>query len=109
MILIIGGAHQGKTAYAVEHFEKKLVIIDNYHFKVKKQLEEEKDPLKEAEHSLAENENCVIISDEVGYGLVPVDAFLRKYREAVGRVNCYLAGQADQVIRVICGIGNRIK
>ena len=109
MILIIGGAHQGKTAYAKEHFEKESVIIDEYHLKVKKQLEEEEDPLKEAENLLTENENCVIISDEVGYGLVPVDAFLRKYREAVGRVNCYLAGQADQVIRVICGIGTRIK
>lgn len=109
MILIIGGAHQGKTAYATEHFGKEAVIIDEYHLQIKKQLEEEKDPLSEVQHLLEENENCVIISNEVGYGLVPVDAFLRKYREAVGRVNCYLAGQADQVIRVICGIGTRIK
>ena len=51
----------------------------------------------------------VIISDEIGYGLVPVDVFEREYREKSGRVNCYLAEKADQVIRVVCGIGSRIK
>ena len=51
----------------------------------------------------------VIISDEVGCGVVPVDDFERSYREAVGRVNCFFAERADQVIRVVCGIGIRIK
>lgn len=109
MILIIGGACQGKTAYAKEHFEKEYTIIDEYHLKVRDQLKEGKDPFKEAEKLLMEGEDCVIISNEVGYGLVPVDAFEREYREAVGRVNCYLAGKASQVIRIICGIGTTIK
>ena len=109
MILIIGGACQGKTAYAKEHFEKEYTIIDEYHLKVRDQLKEGKDPCKEAEKLLMKGEDCVIISNEVGYGLVPVDAFDREYREAVGRVNCYLAGKASQVIRIICGIGTTIK
>lgn len=109
MILIIGGACQGKTAYAKEHFEKEYTIIDEYHLKVRDQLKEGKDLFKEAEKLLMEGEDCVIISNEVGYGLVPVDAFDREYREAVGRVNCYLAGKASQVIRIICGIGTTIK
>ena len=109
MILITGGAHQGKTAYAMEHFGKECVIIDEYHLKVKEQLKEEKDPVREAERLLEEEGSFVIISSEIGCGLVPTDAFLRRYREAVGRVNCILAERAEQVIRVICGIGTRIK
>lgn len=108
MILIIGGACQGKTEYAKVQFGGKE-IINHYHLKVKEQLKGGKDPLAEAEKLLAEKEKCVIISNEVGYGLVPVDAFEREYREMSGRVNCYLAGKAQQVIRVVCGIGTRIK
>ena len=109
MILIIGGACQGKTTYAEEHFKTEYTIIDEYHLKVREQLKEGKDPLKEAEILLRENENCVIVSNDVGYGLVPIDPFERAYREAVGRVNCYLAGKAGQVIRIVCGIGTNIK
>lgn len=108
MILVIGGAFQGKTEYVRENFGDSKKVINHYHLKVKEQLHEGKDPLKEAEALLMENKDCVIISDEIGYGLVPVDAFERQYREAAGRVNCYLAKRAEQVVRVVCGIGTRI-
>ncbi|MBO5055359.1 MAG: bifunctional adenosylcobinamide kinase/adenosylcobinamide-phosphate guanylyltransferase [Lachnospiraceae bacterium] len=108
MILVIGGAFQGKTEYVRENFGESKRVINHYHLKVKEELKEGKDPLKEAEALLAETEDCVIISDEIGYGLVPVDAFERQYREAAGRVNCFLAKRAEQVIRVVCGIGTRI-
>lgn len=109
MILIIGGACQGKTTYAKEQFGEEYSIIDEYHLRVREQLKEGKDPLKEAESLLKDHEDCIIVSNEVGYGLVPIDAFERAYREAVGRVNCYLARKASQVIRIICGIGTNIK
>lgn len=109
MILIIGGACQGKTEYAKAHFGGEYTIVKDYHLRVKRQLKGGQDPLREASEFLNGNDKCVIISDEVGYGLVPVDAFERKYREAVGRVNCYFAKEAEQVIRVICGIGTKIK
>lgn len=109
MILIIGGAYQGKTTYVNENFGEQLQVIDQYHLKVRKQLLEGKDPLTEAKRLLADKKDCIIISDEVGYGLVPVDAFERNFREQSGRVNCYFAGKASQVIRVICGMGMRIK
>lgn len=108
MILVTGGAFQGKTEYVRETFGESITVINRYHLKVKEQLKEGKDPLKEAEALLAKEEDCVIISDEIGYGLVPVDAFERQYREAAGRVNCFLAKRAKQVIRVVCGIGTRI-
>lgn len=42
MILIIGGAYQGKTQYAAEHFGKDYVIWNHYHETVRQQLMDEK-------------------------------------------------------------------
>lgn len=108
MVLIIGGACQGKTAYAREQFGD-YTLIDDYHLKVKEQLKAGLDPLTEAQRLCEGKEELVVVSNEIGCGLVPVDAFEREYREQSGRVNCYFAGKAGQVIRVICGIGTRIK
>ena len=47
--------------------------------------------------------------DEVGGGIVPVDPEDRIYRELVGRAGQRLAKEAEQVHRVLCGIGVRIK
>lgn len=109
MILIIGGAFQGKTEYAKSQFDSGYKIVNRYHLKVKEQLQNGQNPLKEAEKLLTQEDKLVIISDEIGYGLVPVDVFEREYREASGRVNCYLAREAEQVIRMVSGIATRIK
>ena len=58
---------------------------------------------------LCESEDCYVIMDEIGNGIIPLDRFERNYREQAGIFGCYLARRADEVIRVICGIGNRIK
>ena len=47
--------------------------------------------------------------DEVGNGIVPIDFLEREYRERTGRILVKLANQADEVVRVICGIGQKIK
>ena len=46
MILIIGGAYQGKTEYAKEHF-KGYEIKNQYHETVRKQMLEGMDPAEE--------------------------------------------------------------
>ncbi len=107
MILITGGAFQGKTKYALESFGDKYKIENKYHESVRAQLINGQDPLKEAEALI--KDDVIVITDEIGCGLVPVDSFERKYRDVNGRVNCFLAENAEQVIRVICGIGKRIK
>ena len=55
------------------------------------------------------NPDRVIVCTEIGYGLVPVDAFDRAYRETVGRICTGLAGKAAAVDRIVCGIDTRIK
>lgn len=51
----------------------------------------------------------LILSDEIGNGIVPLDPIERRYRELTGRLCCRLAASASQVHRVVCGLGNRIK
>ncbi len=110
MIFITGGAYQGKEAYAREQFPE-YEILNAYHLKVREQLLKGQDPKLLAERLLQEKEESrlVLISDEVGCGVVPVDAFEREYRECCGRINSCFAAKAEQVFRVVCGIGVRIK
>lgn len=51
----------------------------------------------------------ILITDEIGYGIVPIDPFEREYRELTGRICCQLAAEAKEVWRVTAGIGIRIK
>ena len=46
----------------------------------------------------------IVASAEVGSGIVPLDAFEREWREAVGRACSALALEAESVIRLVCGI-----
>lgn len=111
MHFIIGGVKQGKNEYAKEHFADCEIVCD-YQKKIREQLEAGKDTMEEAKtflESVKDFEHLAIVCDEVGYGLVPMDAFERAYREAVGRVSCFFAGKASEVIRMVAGLPVRIK
>lgn len=122
--IIIGGAFQGKAQYATKIYPgleltdginclldeiENCVAINKFHSFTRRWLLEGR--TKEALlTTLEKNENLqLLISDEIGYGLVPVDDFEREYREFHGRVMTELAEQADCVERVVCGIPQRIK
>ena len=45
----------------------------------------------------------VVVSNEVGLGIVPADALSRRYRDALGRVNAIFAAQADEAFLVVAG------
>jgi adenosylcobinamide kinase/adenosylcobinamide-phosphate guanylyltransferase len=51
----------------------------------------------------------VIVSNEVGMGLVPDSPFARVFRDLAGRVNQMIAAEADRVIMMVSGIPMRIK
>ncbi len=46
----------------------------------------------------------VIVSNEVGHGIVPDNALSRRFREAQGRLNIALAAHADRVVQVTAGL-----
>lgn len=134
MKLVIGGYAQGKLCYVMQHFfidkenvvdmtdEKKLldgdiektddeasIVLYHFHIWMKNELAEDNNPEEKLEKILKRFPDCVIISDEVGNGIVPMDAFDREYRDRLGRILISLAKEADEVVRVICGIGQKIK
>ena len=124
MEMIIGGAFQGKKAFAKEtcpllHWcdgseasEEEILkaggILDFQEY-IRRCLKDGQDVSSLAEKLIEANPDVVLTCDEVGYGVVPMDAFERQYREAVGRVCTKLAAHSAKVTRVICGIGTVIK
>ncbi len=123
MMLIIGGSYEGKTEYAeaigmsdicdgeTADFEKikKHKCVKNYQMLVKRQLEAGLDPLIEAEKLFDECPDIVIISTEIGCGIVPIEKSERIWRETVGKVCCFIAAKSEKVIRISCGIASVIK
>lgn len=51
----------------------------------------------------------IIVSNEVGLGLVPEYPLGRIFRDTLGRANQFLAAQADQVILMVAGIPMNLK
>ena len=46
---------------------------------------------------------CVAVSNEVGMGIVPVNALARAYRDVLGRVNAIWADAADDALFAVSG------
>jgi adenosyl cobinamide kinase/adenosyl cobinamide phosphate guanylyltransferase len=108
MKLVIGGAHQGKRAYALEHYVG-MEIIDEFHLMVLEMIKNGVDPVLAVKSSLSVYANKVIICDDISCGVVPTDPIMRKWREELGRVLAILSRESDEVARLFCGIPTRLK
>ena len=103
-VLLIGGAWQGKAALA-ERLYPALPLTKNLHQMVRQTLAAGRDPME----LLPALRGHAVPCDEVGCGVVPLDPEEERYREAVGRLCCALAAEADAVVRVIAGVPQYIK
>lgn len=56
-----------------------------------------------------EQKNMIIVSNEVGSGIVPAYRVGSIFRDIAGRVNQYIAKEADEVYHVICGLPQKLK
>ena len=108
MKIYVGGAHQGQLELArLENPGAEL--IDRFHERIKVLVERREDVSAYVELLMIEHSDAVIISDELGAGIVPMEPIDRAWREAHGRAMCLLTRQAEALTRVVCGIGVRLK
>lgn len=55
------------------------------------------------------NTDIILVTNEVGMGIVPENALAREYRDFAGKINQLIAARADEVYWVISGIAVDIK
>lgn len=122
MIMITGGAFQGKREYVRQRFRlsdsdfldcgkcsltklKNARCICNYELAVKRMLAVGIDPISAANELRAD----IVIMSEIGCGIIPLDKSEREWREMTGRAGCIIAERASEVVRLCCGIPKVIK
>ncbi len=109
MTFITGGKYQGKFPYATQLAQQNsATIIPNLEEWLRAQPSTES-AIAQLEETLLKDEPLIILCDEVGSGVVPLEEESRIWRERVGRVSTLLAQRADTVIRMVCGIPVVIK
>lgn len=109
MRLIIGGRHQGKLDYALS---LGYTMAD-----VATELPTDKPILYGLQDltrrfpnlSADDIPDCIVICDELGCGVVPIDREDRAWREHTGRLCCELAQRSNRVDRIFCGIPMQLK
>lgn len=122
-VLIIGGAFQGKLAFAQKQFgqyrciargelavlsQAEDIMIVGFHNWMREWILQKED-WRERIAVLQQQSSWVVIADEIGSGIVPMAREDREWREETGRALCLLAQEADAVYRVFAGIAQRIK
>lgn len=124
MVLIIGGAFQGKLEYAkqalaVQDGEIFTCQADTIDFSKRCVCALEAftwactqsgvDPIAYFREHRQQWGNSVLICQDIFCGVVPMGAQLRQWRQDTARLCQYLAGQASQVSRIFCGLEQRLK
>ncbi|MCL1802204.1 MAG: bifunctional adenosylcobinamide kinase/adenosylcobinamide-phosphate guanylyltransferase [Eubacteriaceae bacterium] len=125
MVLIFGGAYQGKTAFAQRAFglspeeiytcseneqpSFSYKAIDSFHEFIFECAKSGTDPSEFIISHFDDIKGKIIIMDDVCSGLVPMGAVNRLYRKYAGKSMQLLMGYADEAYRVFCGIGERLK
>ena len=125
MILIFGGAYQGKLAYALENYmntdsifrcEEDCISIDfskeiitDFHMLALAHIRNNIDTLAFIDQHAHLLNTRIIICDDISSGVVPISAETRAWRETVGRSLAMLSRKSDEVVRVFCGLGMKLK
>lgn len=124
MVLIIGGAWQGKLDWARETFaltdddvftctgagidfsRRCVVHLEEFTLAC---VDAGVDPVTYFEERADRLADSVLICSDVSCGVVPISVRLRLWRNETGRLCQYLAKRADRVSRIFCGLEQRLK
>ena len=126
MVLIFGGAYQGKLDYALQRFgltkddvayciesdtanpADRLIVyeVDKWILALVRAGE---DIARHTEQFFRANHDAIIICNDISCGVVPEDPILRRWREEVGRFMAAASHHSNEVIRLYCGIPTILK
>lgn len=110
MELYLGGYAQNKYEYVKQKMSgRDVTIVNHLHLWFLELLQQNEEAEAVILKYCETHPDCVIICDEIGNGIVPMEQEQREYRERLGRLLVILAQRADRVERIVCGIGQRIK
>ncbi len=112
MVLIIGGTYHGKKEFLLKYYhsdeifdckQDDLATINNYQVLYNIHTL----PIPLLTHIKANYK--IVVGDEIGLGIVPIESELRIKRDAVGRLYQELSKESTVVIRIWYGIAIYIK
>lgn len=125
MIVIMGGACQGKLDYATQRFSLSAQDIEhcsaeaglnldkaciyNLHLYILGAVRRGENPIEFMEKNLAILEDKIIICDDICSGVVPIQKENRLWRDNTGKIMQILCRNADEVVRLFCGLPEKIK
>ena len=120
MVLIIGGAYQGKLDYAKETFSitdadvaicgaEGIDFSKRCIYKIEEFTYNHPDPIGYFHAHRSEWQNSILILQDIFCGVVPMGAENRAWRQRTGRLVQYLSREATQVSRIFCGLEQRLK
>ena len=123
MILIIGGAYQGKLDFARRTFglgPEDIFTCAGGEIDFSRRCVDHLERFVRAcgEPGAAEAyfqarreawRDSILICEDMSCGVVPLGADMRLWREEMGRLCGYLAARADRVSRLFCGLEQRLK
>lgn len=120
MILILGGAWQGKLAFAQRTYQLRDEDIffctgDEIDFShrcicgLTDFARKSADPVAYFRAHRAQWEPCIFIVRDISCGVVPLGEENRLWRQKAGLLTQYLAREATRVSRIFCGLEQRLK
>lgn len=120
MILIIGGAYQGKLDYAKTAFqicdedvftctEDDIDFSRRCIYSIEEFVYHHPDPVSFFRAHREEWQDSVLILQDIFCGVVPMGAENRAWRQKTGRLAQFLSREAAQVSRIFCGLEQRLK
>lgn len=120
MILVVGARTSGKRSFVMQEYGyqpeqiadailDERPVICNLQDYLKANPDSSADPDSSAKLLGLLVKKEVVICNEIGSGIVPLQASEREWREATGRLCIALAEQAKQVVRIVCGLPTVLK
>ena len=120
MILIIGGAYQGKLDYAKDAFSitdadvhtcgtGEIDFSKRCIYKIEEFTYGHPDPIGYFQAHREQWQDSILILQDIFCGVVPMGAPNRAWRQNTGRLAQYLSKEATQVSRIFCGLEQRLK